>query len=116
MKSQDPLAKNLFNLKGWIIANGIVDFNYDGFVRQAPEVFSAFNVIPRYLLDEVRENKCEYWFRNAFPERQEQANPLCDAAAAKMQQKTEDINKNDLLEIQKIKLVTSLESQEQTKI
>ena len=106
------MTKKVFNLKGWIVANGIVDFNYDGFVRQAPEVYSAFNVMPRYLLDEARKNKCEYWFKGAFPERQEQTNPLCDTGAIKAHQMTEDINKYDLLEIQKIKLVASLESQE----
>lgn len=52
------------------MANGIVDFNYDGFVRQAPELYSAFNIIPRYALDDARKNKCEYWFIGAFPERQ----------------------------------------------
>jgi hypothetical protein len=70
MKAQDPLTKNVFNLQGWIVANGIVDFNYDGFVRQAPELYSAFNIIPRYALDDARKNKCEYWFIGAFPERQ----------------------------------------------
>ena len=70
VKAQDPLTKNVFNLQGWIVANGIVDFNYDGFVRQAPELYSAFNIIPRYALDDARKNKCEYWFIGAFPERQ----------------------------------------------
>lgn len=116
MRAQDPLAKNLLNLKGWIVANGIVDFNYDGFVRQAPEIFSAFNIMPRYLLDEVRKNKCEYWFSGAFPERQQQANPWCDTVAAKFLQKTKDINPYDLLMIGKIKLNVSLQNEEHTEI
>ena len=82
MKAQDPLTKNVFNLKGWIVANGIVDFNFDGFVRQAPELYSAFNIIPRYVLDLARKNKCEYYFYGAFPERQNN-NPTCVAEGAK---------------------------------
>jgi hypothetical protein len=40
MQAQDPLNKNAtFNLKGYIVANGITDFNFDGFVTQAPELF-----------------------------------------------------------------------------
>ncbi len=71
MKALDPLnPKNIFNLKGYIIGNGITDFNFDGFLPQGPEIAAAFNVVPQYLLDEVRKNKCKYYFPNAFPERQ----------------------------------------------
>ena len=111
MKAQDPLTKNVFNLKGWIVANGIVDFNYDGFVRQAPELYSAFNIIPRYVLDLARKNKCEYYFYGAFPERQNN-NPTCESEGARWGRKTEDIDRYDLLQIQKIKLNASLVSAE----
>jgi hypothetical protein len=70
MRALDPLnPKNIFNLKGYIIGNGITDFNFDGFLPQAPEVYSAFNIFPRYMLDDVRKYNCKYYNFNAFPDR-----------------------------------------------
>ncbi len=59
IKTRDPLnTKDLFNLKGYIIANGFTDFSYDGFVRTAPEMFNTFNLVPRRLFDWAKEKNC----------------------------------------------------------
>ena len=50
--NEEVLAKNAtnitgtFNLIGCIIGNGITDFNFDGFVPQAFEVYPHYGIIP----------------------------------------------------------------------
>jgi hypothetical protein len=43
----DPINKTgYFNLKGYVIGNGITDFKFDGFVAQAFEMFPYFGLMP----------------------------------------------------------------------
>lgn len=46
--------KNVINIKGYVVGNGITDFNYDGYTRQEDELKNAFNVIPLSLYKEIQ--------------------------------------------------------------
>ncbi len=63
------MSNQTYNLQGYIVLNGITDFNFDGFYPQTPELLREFNLIPHSLYDEYVKSGCKFYFPEAFPER-----------------------------------------------
>lgn len=58
---------SLFNIKGYVIGNGITDFNFDGFVTTAMDVFPTFSHLPYAKYLEYHQNNCSFRFDLALP-------------------------------------------------
>lgn len=55
--------KTLYNLQGFIIVNGATDWDID--IDPAyPEVVYNFNIIPKHLVDTLKENDCHFYFND----------------------------------------------------
>jgi len=53
------------NLKGFIVANGVTDFNVDVWPSFAQTVYN-FNIIPQDVYDTVMTNDCHQTFRDVI--------------------------------------------------
>lgn len=53
------LSKDTFNLKGYVIANGLTNFIHDGYYTNAIELLAAYNHIPISVLHEFKSLGCK---------------------------------------------------------
>ena len=68
MANIDPVTKKgSYNLKGYIVANGVTDFNFDVYVPQSTETFAHYGVIPYSQFLDYKKNNCSLKHEKAIP-------------------------------------------------
>jgi len=82
----------MMNIKGFIVANGVTDFNVDVWPSFSQTVYN-FNIIPQELYDNVTQNNCFQSFRDVIPYNNSQ---ICTDAFDKINTLTGGLNWYDL--------------------
>jgi carboxypeptidase C (cathepsin A) len=54
--------RQVYPLAGFIIGNGVTDWNYDGPYSYAEALYDN-QKINKTVFDDYKANKCEYWYR-----------------------------------------------------
>lgn len=55
----------IYNLKGFVVGNGVTDWQYDADVSM-PETLTYFNLVPESYLDKWNNNHCHKYGMNVF--------------------------------------------------
>jgi len=83
-----------FNLKGFVVGNGCADWKID--VQPAfVDTWHRFNLLPANLVKQIKDNKCELTFKNAFPFKGKDRH-LCIKLLTKMYRAFNTLNIYDL--------------------
>jgi len=80
------------NLKGFMVGNGVTDFNLDVFPSY-PQTLAGFQIIKQQMLDDYEKLNCFYTFNDAIPYNN---TPECDAAWEAINALAEGLNWYDL--------------------